>query len=201
VAATAFAPAVFAPAGRDRATALVAALAVIALIGLPWSVGGGPPALTSALGGAGSFWPLIIGAAAALAFAALGRDTGTAVASGMALAWAFLAGFGASASFGFGAVHSAALTICLARALARHGSWWRRDGGDAGRRHRALLAIFIFFPVGKALFAAVLDTRRFAPALAAERLFTADIWALVLGRRTRCGRDQSALLATIVGIL
>jgi len=209
VAATAFAPAVFAPAGRDRATALIGALAVIALIALPWAVGGGPSALTSALGGARSFWPLIIGAVAALAFATLGRDTGTAVASGMALGWAFLAGFAAGASgpsFGFGAVLAlAALTICLARALARHGIF----GGDTTVATLVvvialLLAIFIFFPVGKALFAAVLDAKgQFAPALAAERLFTADIWGIgCLGGGTRCGvAINSALLATIVGVL
>ena len=209
MAATAFAPAVFAPAGRDRATALIGALAVIALIALPWAVGGGPSALTSALGGARSFWPLIIGAVAALTFATLGRDTGTAVASGMALGWAFLAGFAAGASgpsFGFGAVLAlAALTICLARALARHGIF----GGDTTVATLVvvialLLAIFIFFPVGKALFAAVLDAKgQFAPALAAERLFTADIWGIgCLGGGTRCGvAINSALLATIVGVL
>jgi iron(III) transport system permease protein len=98
-----------------------------------------------------------------------------------------------------------ALTVCFARAIARRGFF----GGDpviatlvvgiAG-----LLAIFIFFPVGKALLAAVLDAQgRFAPMVAVDRLFTADIWGIgCLGGGTRCGvAINSALLATLVGLL
>jgi iron(III) transport system permease protein len=68
----------------------------------------------------------------------------------------------------------------------------------------ALLALFIFYPVGRALLAAVLDGQgRFAPGLAFERLFTRDIWGLgCLSGGTRCGvAVNSAVLATLVGLL
>jgi iron(III) transport system permease protein len=67
-----------------------------------------------------------------------------------------------------------------------------------------LLTVFIFFPVAKALIAAVFDTQgRFAPQLAVQRLLTEDIWGMgCLGGGTRCGvAINSALLATIVGVL
>ena len=68
----------------------------------------------------------------------------------------------------------------------------------------ALLVIFIFFPVAKALIAAVFDAQgRFAPQLAVQRLLTEDIWGIgCLGGGTRCGvAINSAMLATIVGVL
>jgi len=68
----------------------------------------------------------------------------------------------------------------------------------------ALLLLFIFYPVGKSLLSAVLDTKgNFSPGLAAERLLTADIWSLdCLRGGTRCGvAINSVLLATIVGVL
>ena len=66
-----------------------------------------------------------------------------------------------------------------------------------------LLMLFVFFPVGKVLIAALFDAKgTFAPALAAQRLFTADIWGLAcFTGGTRCGvAINSAVLATIVGI-
>src|SRR4029077_19054461 len=139
----------------------------------------------------------------------LGHDRGTAIASAFAVMWAFGAGFGQSPggpAFGIGAALAlTALTICFARAIARRGVF----GGDPVIATvvivvAALLAIFISFHAGKPLLAAVLDQQgRFAPALAVERLFTADIWSLdCLRGGTRCGvAVNSAILATIVGVL
>jgi iron(III) transport system permease protein len=206
---TAVAPAVFVPAARDRATAVVAAVALAALAAVPWAATGGPSALLRAVAGAQAFWPLLAAAAAALAFAAAGNDRGTAAASGFAVLWAFAAAFQAGPTgpaFGIGAALALlALTVCFARAIARRGLF----GGDPVIATlvvviAALLTIFIFFPVGKALLAGVFDAQgRFAPALAADRLFTADIWGVgCLGGGARCGvAINSALLATLVGLL
>ena len=48
MASIALAPAVFAPAARDRATIYVAAVALVALVFVPWAAGGGPSALLRA---------------------------------------------------------------------------------------------------------------------------------------------------------
>jgi ABC-type spermidine/putrescine transport system permease subunit II len=67
-----------------------------------------------------------------------------------------------------------------------------------------LLVIFIFYPVGRSLTAALFDARGvFAPAVAAQRLFTEDIWGLgCFGGGSRCGvAINSALLAVLVGVL
>ncbi len=123
--------------------------------------------------------------------------------------WTFGVGFAAGAggtAFGIGAALALiALTACFARAIARRGLF----GGDPVIATivvivAALLAIFIFFPVGKALFAAVQDPQgRFVPALVFERLFTADIWSVdCLRGGARCGvAVNSAVLATVVGML
>ncbi len=207
--ATALAPAVFVPSARDRATAFVAAFAIVALAALPWALAGGASALGLAVAGAASMWPLLAAAVATAAFAWIGLDRGTAIASAFGVAWAFAAAFVQSPggpAFGIGAALAlTALTVCFARAIARRGVF----GGDPVIATvvivvAALLAMFIFFPVGKALLAAVLDPQgRFAPGLAVERLFTADIWSLdCLRGGTRCGvAVNSALLATIVGVL
>ena len=66
------------------------------------------------------------------------------------------------------------------------------------------LLLFIFYPVGKSLLSAVLDSKgNFAPGLVAERLFTPDIWSLdCFVGGTRCGvAVNSVLLASIVGVL
>ncbi len=209
MATSALAPAIFVPASRDRATAVVAALSLFVFAVAPWALGGGPSALALALAGSASMSWAIGAATATLFFAWLGRDAETAVAAALALAISFAAGFAAGTSgpaFGVGAALAlTGLTVCFARAIARRGVF----GGDPVIASvvvviSALLAIFIFFPVGKALLAAVEDPQgRFAPALVAERLFTADIWGVgCLGEGTRCGvAINSALLASIVGVL
>ncbi|HET7031901.1 MAG TPA: hypothetical protein VFJ48_02170, partial [Casimicrobiaceae bacterium] len=160
--ATALAPAVFVPSARDRATAFVAAFAVVALAALPWSLTGGPSAFALAAGGAGAMWWLIGAAVAATVFAFLGQDQAVAVVSAFGVTWAFGAGFAESPqgpAFGIGAALALiALTVCFARAIARRGVF----AGDPVIATivvvvAAMLAIFIFFPVGKALLASVLD--------------------------------------------
>jgi iron(III) transport system permease protein len=209
VVATVLAPTVFAPSARDRATASVAALAVVALVALPWALDGGPSAFALAAGGAGSTWWLVGAAVAATAFAFLGQHQAVAVSSAFGVAWALGTGFVEGTQgppFGSGAALALiALTVCFARAIARRGAF----GGDPAIATivvvvAALLAVFIFFPVGKALLAALLDQQgKFAPGLAVERLFTADIWSLdCLRGGTRCGvAINSAILATVVGVL
>ena len=96
------------------------------------------------------------------------------------------------------------LTLLAARALARCG-WFIGDVTVSSIviTIAALLGLFIFFPVGKALLAAVIDNEgRFAPGLAIERLLSADIWGLgCFGGGTHCGvAVNSVMLATIVGL-
>jgi iron(III) transport system permease protein len=202
-------PAVFAPASRERTTAALAAVALLALLVLPWAASGGPSALMHALAGNVSMWPLLLATAATIAFAALGRDTAVAVAAAFALLWAFGSGFSAGAAglpFGIGAaVALGALTVCFSRALARRGLF----GGDVTVAtvvvvSAALLALFIFFPVGKSLVAALQDDKgAFAPGLAAQRLFSGEIWSLgCLAGGARCGvAINSLVLASLVGLL
>jgi len=209
VATSALAPAVFVPASRDRATVVVAAVALAVLLVAPWAADGGPSALLRALGGAWTLWPLLAGALAALVGAVRENDRGTAWAAGAAVLWTFVAALAEGAtgpSFGIGAALAlTALIVCFARAIARRGVF----GGDATVATivvviATLLVIFIFFPVAKALLAAMLDAQgRFAPQLALQRLFTEDIWGVgCLGGGTRCGvAINSAMLATIVGVL
>ena len=203
------APAALVPSSRDRATIVVAALALAALVLAPWSAGVGPSALMRALSGATSQWPLIAVAAAVLLCAWWGRDTMTALIAALGLAWALGAGFATGAggpAFGIGAaVALGALTVCLARALARLGMF----RGDAAVATivvviGALLVVFVFYPVTRSLLAAVEDAQgRFAPELIGARLLTSDIWGLgCFGGGTRCGvAINSALLAVIVGLL
>ena len=206
---TALAPAVFAPAARDRATVYVAGVALAALVMVPWAAGGGPSALLRAWNGDTAMWPLLAATVIAMICAAREYDRAAAVAAGGAVLWAFAAAFAAGLagpSFGLGAaVALTALTVCFARSIARRGVF----GGDPTVATivvviAALLVIFIFFPVAKALVAAVFDAQgRFMPQLAVQRLLTEDIWGIgCLGGGTRCGvAINSALLATIVGVL
>ena len=206
---TALAPAVFAPAARDRATVYVAGVALAALVMVPWAAGGGPSALLRAWNGDTAMWPLLAATVIAMICAAREYDRAAAVAAGGAVLWAFAAAFAAGPagpSFGLGAaVALTALTVCFARSIARRGVF----GGDPTVATivvviAALLVIFIFFPVAKALVAAVFDAQgRFMPQLAVQRLLTEDIWGIgCLGGGTRCGvAINSALLATIVGVL
>ena len=208
-AAPALERAVFVPMARDRATAVVAAVALGALAIAPWSGASGPSALIRAFSGESVFWPLIAASLAALLLSMWGKDAWTARAAAFAVAWGLGSGFAAGttgAAFGVGAALAlGALTVCFARAIARRGVF----GGDPTVATivvviAALLLLFIFYPVGKSLLSAVLDTKgNFSPGLAAERLLTADIWSLdCLGGGTRCGvAINSVLLATIVGVL
>jgi iron(III) transport system permease protein len=208
VATTAPGPAAFVPAARDRLTAVVAAVAVAAFVSLPWALAGGVSALARALAGSFELWPPIAAAVLAAATAWRGIDRATALLCGGAVLWTFAAAFAAGpggASFGIGAAAAlTALTVAFARALARSG----RFAGDPTVATivvviAALLVLFIFFPVAKSLLAALFDARgRFAPQLAVERLFTADIWSVAcFGGGTRCGvAINSAVLATVVGL-
>ncbi|MEO8487745.1 MAG: ABC transporter permease subunit, partial [Betaproteobacteria bacterium] len=203
------APPVFVPAARDRATAWIAAAALIALAAVPWGLTGFTTALGYALRGELSYWPLLAASAASLFTAWRGDDRATAVLAGGAVLWAFGAGFTAGStgiSFGIGAlVALVALTAVFARSIARRGAF----KGDPTVATivvlvAALLVIFIFFPVGRVLTAALFDGQgRFAPGLAVERLAATDIWGLgCFGGGTRCGvAINSAILATIVGLL
>jgi len=208
-AAPALERAVFVPMARDRATAVVAAVALGALAIAPWSGASGPSALIRAFSGESVFWPLIAASLATLLLSMWGKDAWTAWAAAFAVAWGLGSGFAAGttgAAFGVGAALAlGALTVCFARAIARRGVF----GGDPTVATivvviAALLLLFIFYPVGKSLLSAVLDTKgNFSPGLAAERLLTADIWSLdCLRGGTRCGvAINSVLLATIVGVL
>ena len=130
-----------------------------------------------------------------------------AAASGVAVLVFLGQGFAQGVSgTAFGALHYAALlalVFVFARSLARSGFFV----GDITVAMivvviAALLGLFIFFPVGKSLLAALLDNHgQFAPVLAIERLFAPDIWGLgCIGGGTSCGvAVNSVILATIVG--
>ena len=203
---------------RDWVTPGLAAGALAALALLPW--GSGTPSALAWLFGQGparlaafdvyvALAPVLGGAVAALWFAWIGWHRFAAAASAIALVWAFgtaLAASTAGPAWSFGpAIALSLLGLCFARALARAGGF----GGDPTIAtivvvSAVLLLIFVFYPVGKALIAAVQDSQgHFAPGLAAERMFTEDIWGVgCLGGGTRCGvAINSAILATIVGVL
>jgi iron(III) transport system permease protein len=130
-----------------------------------------------------------------------------AAACALALLWllgrGFAAGAAGSAFTPWHYLALLALTVLLARALARCGAFI----GDATVATivvtiAALLGLFIFFPVGKSLLAALLDNDgRFVPAVAVGRLLAPDIWGLgCFGGGTQCGvAINSLVLATIVG--
>ena len=180
---------VFVPAARDRATAWIAAAALAALAVVPWGLEGGASSLLLALRGQVSHVVLAALAAAALFCAWRGLDRGTALAAGAAVLWTFAAGFAAGprgTSFGLGAaIALIALTACFARAIARRGAF----KGDPTVATivvviAALLAAFIFFPVGKVLSAALLDdTGALAPRLAAMRSVSLTRQLAMLSRR------------------
>jgi iron(III) transport system permease protein len=209
----------FEPARRDSTAMAVAAVGLGALFLLPWGADGGPTALGFAMTGSTAKWPrfaattslgpLLIAALAILACTWRDFSRGTAFVAALGLAWGIGQGFVAGVdgpSLGAGAIIAlTALTVSLARALARMGFF----GGDATiativATIGALLGVFVFFPVSSALVAAVLDAHgRFVPQLAAQRLFTVDIWGMgCLGGGTRCGTAiNTVILAAIVGVL
>ena len=211
-------PAVKRPA-RAFAAPLTATVAVAALTLLPWSLGGGPSALRLALAGAAPPWPdypatilltpLLAVAAALFIVACMRRHRTGAIVAACGLVWGLAQGFAAGVHgppFGVGAALCfGAFTVSLAQGLART----RLFRGNTTIATivvviAGLLIVFIVFPVGTSLFAAVLDNRgHFAPGLVAERLLTSDIWGIgCLGGDTRCGvAINSVLLATTVGIL
>ncbi|HSC23840.1 MAG TPA: iron ABC transporter permease [Casimicrobiaceae bacterium] len=205
-------------AARDVTTTWFAAVALAALALLPWALDGGASALRLASGAAAAKWPhysaalalspVLVAALATLACAWLGLTRSTALAAAVALAWAFGQGFVAGVDgppFGIGAVVAlSALTLCLARGLAQSGLFTGNTTiATIVVTIGLLLVLFIFYPIGTALIAAVQDARgHFAPHLVGERLLTDDIWGLgCVGGGTRCGvAINSALLATIVGV-
>ena len=196
--------------GPDRWLLGGAALALLGLLAPPWSDGARGSALAQALGGATAVHaPVLVAALLALVFAWRSQFTTLAAATGLALAWGLGQGFAAGpagANFGLGAaVALVAFTLVFARALARCG----RFKGDTTVATiviviGGLLLLFIFYPVGRSLVAALQDSHGdFAPAVALDRLTHADIWGLgCFGGGTGCGvAVNSVLLATIVGLL
>jgi iron(III) transport system permease protein len=110
----------------------------------------------------------------------------------------------------FGPWHYALLfagVLLFARSMARRG-WFVGDATVATLvvTITAMLLLFIFYPVGKSLLAAVLDSSGgFAPGVAAERLLASDIWGLAcltaIGQGHQCGvAVNSLILATLVGL-
>jgi iron(III) transport system permease protein len=208
MAATLAAPGL-APVARHRATLWVALVALAALLFLPWSTAGNASALLLAIGEHPGLVPLPIAALALVVATWREQQGAAALAAGFGIVWAFIVGFMAGAGglpFGIGAaVALTALTVALARALARRGLF----AGDVSVAtivvvSAVLLALFIFYPVGRSLVAAVQDERgAFAPALAAQRLFSVDIWSLsCLVGGARCGvAINSLILGTLVGLL
>ena len=202
---------------RDVPTAALAGAALAALAVVPWAASGGSSALALMLSNAKwphyaaalALAPLLVAALATLIAGFAGLARATAVAAGFGLVWAFGQGFIAGTNgppFGIGAALAlCAFTLCFARGLARIGLFSANATiATIVVTIAVLLLLFIFYPVGSALVAAVQDARgRFAPGLVGDRLFTADIWGLgCLGGGTRCGvAINSALLATIVGVL
>jgi iron(III) transport system permease protein len=136
--------------------------------------------------------------------------TVAAVGSAGLLLAGLAAGFAAGppgAPWGWGSgLIALALVMLLARGLAQRGAF----GGDVTVASIVVLiasslGLFVFYPVGRSLFAALLaDDGHFAPGIALARLFTADIWSLACftGGGLSCGvAINSALLACIVGAL
>ena len=197
---------------------MLAAGALAALALLPWATES-QSALAWAVSGMQAKWPtfdprvvlgpFIAASLATLVFAWTERDRWVFAASALALAWVFGASLAVGAggpSWSYGAsVAVSLLTLCLARALAHLGAF-RRDPTIAAIVvvSAGLLIVFVFYPVGRSLIAAVQDSQgHFAPDVAAGRLLTADIWSLgCLGGGTRCGvAINSAILATVGGVL
>ena len=195
---------------HDRWLVGLAALAFAATLALPWFGLRGASALTLALGGdATAHAPVLAAALLSMFLAWRSNFVALAAASGAALVWGLGSGFAAGASgasFGLGAaVALPAFTFLFARALARSG----RFGGDTTVASivvviASLLLLFIFYPVGRSLVAALRDSSgAFAPELAFARLTASDIWGLgCFGGGIHCGvAVNSLMLASLVGVL
>ncbi len=200
-------PAVAHPA--DRSGRAVAALALLAVLALPWALAGGAPAIGLAWAGQAMLWPTIAAAAALPACVWRGAHGAAAALAGALVVWTLLAGFAGGAggtSFGLGAaLLLAAATVSGARSIARRGAF-KADVtvSTIVVVIASLLGLFIFYPVGRSLFSALVDEHGgFALGLAAERLLTEDIWGLAcLAGSAHCGvAVNSAILATVVGLL
>jgi iron(III) transport system permease protein len=153
--------------------------------------------------------PVLLATLLAAVFAWRSKFAALATATGFALAWGLGQGFAAGpsgANFGLGAaVTLVTCTLLLARALARCGRF-KADTTVATIVVvvAGLLLLFIFYPVGRSLVAALQDSHgTFDPVLALDRLTHADIWGLgCFGGGIGCGvAVNSVLLATIVGLL
>ncbi|HEY6133776.1 MAG TPA: hypothetical protein VIW70_07350, partial [Rubrivivax sp.] len=180
---------------RDRWLVGLAVVALLAGLTLPWFLGRSGSALMLALGGAATAHaPVLVAGGLGLWFAWRANFGALALIAGFALAWGLGAGFVAGAaggSLGLGAsVSLAAFGLLFARAVARCG----RFGGDTTVATiviviAGLLLLFIFYPVGLALLAALRDSSgAFAPGLAITRLTAPDIWSLAcFGGGTNCG--------------
>ena len=187
--------------GLDRWLVALAAMGLVATLGLGGAAG--------AAGVAGAKGPAIAAALLAVFFAWRSRFNALALASALALVWILGSGFAAGptgAPFGWAAgIALAAFTLLFARATARAG----RFGGDTTVASiviviAALLLLFIFYPVGRSLIAALQDSHgALALGMALARLTAPDIWGLgCFGGGTGCGvAVNSLLLATIVGFL
>jgi len=194
---------------RDRASLAAAALAIVALVAVPWGANGGSSAAARALTGEFLLGTVIVCAVVALACVWLARPRIAALASVLGVVIAFVAGFAAGPKgtpWGLGPLVSlTALLVVFAWSLAGRGLF-------KGDRTVALLVIgiatllliFVLLPVGGALVAAILDGQgHIAPGLAIDRLFNADIWSMgCLTGTTRCGvAVNSLVLATLAGVL
>ena len=203
-------PAAGATVRHDRWLLGLAALALLALLALPWFAERSGSAAMLFLGG--TAWvhaPVLAAAALSLGFAWRSHFKALTASAGFGLTWGLGAGFAAGAagaSFGLGALLVlAAFTLLFARAVARCG----RFGGDTTVATivvviAGLLLLFIFYPVGRSLVAALQDSQgAFAPGLGFERLTAPDIWGLgCFGGGIHCGvAVNSLMLATIVGVL
>ena len=195
---------------RDSWLIGLAASALAATLVLPWFAQGSASALAWALDGAAlAHVPVVAAALLSIALAWRANFAALAAAAALGLAWGLGTGFAAGAagaSFGIGAtVTLAALSFLFARAIARCGHF----GGDTTVASiviiiAGLLLLFIFYPVGRSLVAALRDSSgAFAPGLALERLTAPDIWGLgCFGGGTGCGvAVNSLILASIVGVL
>ena len=195
---------------RDPWLVALAALALAVTVALPWFSGRADSAGSLALNGAAlAHGPVVVAALLALLLAWRSQFSLLAASAAAGVAWALAAGFAAGAtggSFGAGAGLTLATLTCLfARALARSG----RFGGDTTVASivvviASLLLLFIFYPVGLSLVAALRDSAgQFAPGLAFARLTAPDIWGLgCFGGGTSCGvAINSLVLAVLVGFL